>query len=256
MSVPEAFVIALPGVLVLYFAALYAGAYALFRSTAPARMQRSSAAAYLVFLGAALGILSGSTSLSKQFGIPDLAALWLLVAVVSGIGLFVMEHRISKTLSRWTASFGTRTRMLLDGGTHRLTHRAHNRVAFITQSGATAVGEELLYRGMSQQVLTDGTHLGPWQSAVIVSVVFGAAHYYFGLRNVGLKTIDGMAWSALSIWTGSLLAPIVSHLCFQLCVERQLHRMTSIAATSATVAMTSRSGLTSQELSQELGARP
>jgi len=81
-------------------------------------------------------------------------------------------------------------------------------------SGFAAVGEEVLWRGYllayAQATATVTAEMG----LVISAVSFGSNHAYFGWRNVVSKSLLGLAWGGLFLVTGSLVAPIVSHLAF------------------------------------------
>ncbi len=64
--------------------------------------------------------------------------------------------------------------------------------------------------------------LGAWAASAVTAgmglaisaVAFGSNHAYFGWRNVVSKSVLGLAWGGLFLATGSLVAPVVSHLAF------------------------------------------
>lgn len=73
---------------------------------------------------------------------------------------------------------------------------------------AAGLGEELLFRGLLQQALTNW--LGTWGSLVAASVVFGLFHP-FTPTYVLLAALAGLVLGVLWLITGNLLAPVVAH---------------------------------------------
>ena len=87
----------------------------------------------------------------------------------------------------------------------------------------TAVSEEYLFRGAMLPALRE-SH--PWPvSLLATAAVFGFHHAAFGVPAVVGKLFSGIAWGTLALWTGTLLAPLVSHLCFQFLVFRRIRRL-------------------------------
>jgi membrane protease YdiL (CAAX protease family) len=73
---------------------------------------------------------------------------------------------------------------------------------------AAGIGEELLFRGLLQTVF-DGW-FGAWGALVAASIVFGLAHFItptYALFAIGMGAWLGGVW----LWSGNLLAPLVTH---------------------------------------------
>lgn len=71
-----------------------------------------------------------------------------------------------------------------------------------------AIGEELLFRGVIQKILTDWTkniHWGIWISAIL----FSALHLQF--YGFIPRMLLGVAFGYLLVWSGSVWLPIVAH---------------------------------------------
>jgi membrane protease YdiL (CAAX protease family) len=81
-------------------------------------------------------------------------------------------------------------------------------------SGFAAVVEEMLWRGYLLAYAQTTATVTAGMGLVISAVAFGSNHAYFGWRNVVSKSILGLVWGGLFLVTGSLVAPIVSHLAF------------------------------------------
>lgn len=70
------------------------------------------------------------------------------------------------------------------------------------------IGEEYLYRGLLSVLLT------PFGAGVYVAssaVLFGANHFVGGPREIVLKTGNGALYAVLFLGTGSLVAPVLAH---------------------------------------------
>lgn len=79
---------------------------------------------------------------------------------------------------------------------------------------AAVIGEEIAWRGYLLLFFCGvlGFH---WATGLMLSAAaFGLNHYYFGMREIMAKSVLGLLWGGLLLATGSLLAPIASHLAF------------------------------------------
>jgi uncharacterized protein len=78
-----------------------------------------------------------------------------------------------------------------------------------------AFGEEMVYRGYLMNRVTDlvGKSRAGWATALLlVSVVFGLAHYYQGITGITENFIDGLLLGLIYFAAGrNLWAPIVAH---------------------------------------------
>jgi membrane protease YdiL (CAAX protease family) len=216
------FVALLPVLLAGYFAVVYTVAYRMFGTAALQHIRRLGAVVYAAFLLAVWMVLDRYVSLGSLWRVPGDGIMWAGIAVATGIGLFVFELRASVTLSRLASSKRSGSWWLMEGDS-RATIEAEGRSwGFAARSIVIVVLEEMVYRGQVLTVLRSEVTRSAIIAVVITAGVFGLNHYWFGLRNVGLKSVDGVIWGWAVIASGSLLAPILSHLVFQACVWRRL----------------------------------
>lgn len=83
---------------------------------------------------------------------------------------------------------------------------------------ASGVGEELLFRGFLQQMLTDiffsGEHAA-WLGLIVSSLLFGLLHIGPNIKTFWpwtvMAVVLGAAFGAMYLYTGNLLAPILAH---------------------------------------------
>jgi membrane protease YdiL (CAAX protease family) len=81
-------------------------------------------------------------------------------------------------------------------------------------ASAAVIGEEIAWRGYLLTFFS-GTLSLHWATGLVLSAAsFGLNHYYFGVREIVAKSVLGLLWGGLFLATGSLLAPIASHLVF------------------------------------------
>jgi membrane protease YdiL (CAAX protease family) len=76
------------------------------------------------------------------------------------------------------------------------------------------VSEEFLYRGfliaVFVRLFADST-LSVWIAALLSSALFGIGHLYQGKRGIITTFIVGILFSAIRIWSGSLVPAMVAH---------------------------------------------
>lgn len=217
----------------------FAGVFFLLSLLVPQRasaiMERSGGQFYLAFLTIPMLIvlidsyLDGTLScmgmrlpaiLSQETCFAVLAGA--AVAVVTGGLLFYNELYVSIALRRLMNRLNPRAGVLMDGKSSSLTRQSTAFVPFMGISLYICFAEELLWRGFLPWYLTAEFEWSAWAAVLVSSVLFGFNHIYFGLRNMMLKTLDGIVWSVLLFATSSLLIPFLSHLTFQIFVWRRL----------------------------------
>lgn len=83
---------------------------------------------------------------------------------------------------------------------------------------ASGIGEELLFRGFLQQILTEAVFSGAaadWLGLVATSVVFGLLHIGPDIKKfwpwTAMAVILGAGFGWMYLYTGNVLAPIVAH---------------------------------------------
>ena len=174
---------------------------------------------------------------------PDMAPLpaWLggplvlLAAGAVGLLLYVNELMLSAQVRRLLTRDGRAPiNALVQGRSAALgALGAPPMGSFMAASALTSFAEELVWRGFLVYWLTSRWGLPLPQALILPALLFGINHAYFGLRNVMLKTVDGVVWGLLLVLTSSILAPFVSHLAFQYLVWRRLDRRHRTAVASS-----------------------
>jgi membrane protease YdiL (CAAX protease family) len=219
----EVVVLALPMLLALYFAAAYTVAYAVFRSSAPQRMVSLAAPLYAIFLLGVWATLRLQAPLTHAWAIPEPPVTWLAAALALGPALFVFELWSSTLVNRRTRDAdGSMVWKLIEGDTQQVAEAENPSLTFGIWSAVLVVLEEIVYRGLCITVLRSSLLPSTTLAVICSAGIFGLCHYWFGLRNVALKTIDGTVWGWLAVGSGSLFTPILSHLAFQAFVWRRL----------------------------------
>jgi uncharacterized protein len=85
------------------------------------------------------------------------------------------------------------------------------RVVFFAVVFTVAICEEVIFRGFVQRVFED------WAGSLAIAgiagsaAMFAVAHLYQGRRGVITTFVVGLLFASIRFWTGSLLAPLVSH---------------------------------------------
>jgi len=84
-----------------------------------------------------------------------------------------------------------------------------------------AVFEELLWRGLGVREV-QAQYAGAEEAGIIAAgvVLFGACHFYFGLRAVFTKSICGLAWTGLTVLALGIIPALASHIAYQVAVAR------------------------------------
>ena len=119
----------------------------------------------------------------------DTTALRWVVAVAIGFGLLVAIETAYEAATRHATGKG------ISGERERyesaLPSWAGSRRAETGVLSVVAALEEFLYRGVALAGLIGWADLSKPLAAGIVSVAFGAAHWYYGPRQMWLKAVDG-----------------------------------------------------------------
>ncbi len=83
-------------------------------------------------------------------------------------------------------------------------------------------GEEVFFRGFLQGAL--GRVFNPWMALVLVSILFGLAHYV-SLRYAIVTALIGAYLGALFLWTGNLFVPMAVHALYDFVAILMILRM-------------------------------
>jgi len=230
----------------------YGLAYFALAGMAPSRtgemMARWGGIVYLILMLAPLaGVLwflrLGHAPVSaKQLGvwIPTLAPLpgWLTaalcipLAMVLGRVLFMMELLLSVQVKRLLGRHPG-VSAVLEGQSGQVARHVPTLTHYLASSTPIVLVEEFLWRGFLIFFLIWYLHLPTLAAVGVAAVSFGLNHLYFGLRNIALKTMEGLIWGLMLVSTASLLGPILSHLTFQYFVWRRLDRRARAAQGAA-----------------------
>jgi membrane protease YdiL (CAAX protease family) len=105
---------------------------------------------------------------------------------------------------------------LMDGHTEETTRQMRSLPpsALLALTTGAILAEEVLWRGYLYRFLESYEMFPPAAALGLAALSFGSIHLHFGLRGAATKCIAGLAWGGLFLLTGSLLAPVASHLAF------------------------------------------
>jgi membrane protease YdiL (CAAX protease family) len=81
---------------------------------------------------------------------------------------------------------------------------------FLLLAAVAAIGEEYLFRGYAQGVLTE-VFGSPWPAVALTSISFGVSHGYQKLIGIVRATLLGFLLAVPVVRTGSLFPAIVAH---------------------------------------------
>jgi membrane protease YdiL (CAAX protease family) len=153
----------------------------------------------------------------RAFGLSPFVGLMviLIVGTTTGFLFFYNELYLSRILSRLTRRSAFVHR-LSEGKSEEavLQLQQGSLVLFLIVSLFIAFAEEFLWRAYLLHYLGRRLSLPLGLALLISAASFGLNHYYFGLRNVFLKTLTGLLWGGLYLVTSSLLVCVVSHFTF------------------------------------------
>lgn len=187
-------------------------------------------------LAAAVAEPASRRLISHQFTLVDssaaLTALVVLVAGVVGLGQFLLESRAG---IREPRGGGDPSARMIDGRTDNWRAFNPRPATYIVLAAVVVLAEEVIWRGVLINGLIERSGWPEVAALAVTSVAFGFNHYYFGLRNIVLKTVFGAILGLLLLITHSLAAPIAAHLVFEVVVGVQLlgHRPLVAEATHA-----------------------
>ncbi len=130
--------------------------------------------------------------------LPSPDAIGSATSVVAGLAFAALVIVVSRAMDRWFIWSRRVTEMLAEI-IGPLTSRE---IAVLAATSGLA--EEMLFRGAMQP------SLGLW----VTSLIFGMAHGYFDrtlLPWTVMAAVVGLGLGSLTLWTGSLLAPVLAH---------------------------------------------
>ncbi|MFF4371590.1 type II CAAX prenyl endopeptidase Rce1 family protein [Streptomyces sp. NPDC001594] len=161
-------------------------------------------AAYLVVTAAALAVAADGGFLPGALPGRAPGVLWLPAAAAVGAALVGAEFAVG-ALPRLAAGAGLpRLAVHRDGGAAS--------AGYAVSVLATAVAEELLYRGLWIGVLHERLHLPAGVAVAVAAVAYAVGHLFFGGLAVAQKALSGAVFGLLLVVSGSLAVPLVAHL--------------------------------------------
>ena len=143
-----------------------------------------------------------------------------VLGVASGAALYHIERRAWRALDPAPApAFSAKVdrRYLTDGKTTETVRNLQALPVPLLLGLITfiVVVEEVLWRGYLIGYAEDVLGVPRAVALAASALAFGINHLYFGLRNAGAKVVEGAVWGLLFVF-GGLLAPVLSHLTFNL----------------------------------------
>lgn len=161
--------------------------------------------------------------LGYPFGHGGPAAVVSTVAAgLAGVAIFAGELTLSVLFSRTRVRASLLRHPLVEGATPSLRAVYPTVRNFVVPALLIGTAEELLWRGY---LIGGAERRWGWsagQALVVSALAFGLNHYIFGLRNVVLKSLSGLAWGSMFLLSGSLWMPVASHAAFNVCAWRRL----------------------------------
>ncbi|MFJ3794210.1 type II CAAX prenyl endopeptidase Rce1 family protein [Kitasatospora sp. NPDC090091] len=161
-------------------------------------------AAYLVVTGLALAVAASGGFTPDTLTDWRADAFWLPAAALAGAALVGAEFLV-----------GAVPRLLQ--GAHGLRLAVHRSSGVATPGYAaailaTAVAEELLYRGLWTGLLHQRLELPTGVAIAVAALAYALGHLFFGGLAVVQKTLSGAVFGVLLVVSGSLAVPLVAHL--------------------------------------------
>ncbi len=204
-------------------------AFTLAAARGPAAQEAMSARSSVIYLAilmtyttAAIGLVEpGAERLFAP--LPDHLLPTILltgVGVAAGYALLFVELELSLRLARRRRDGGISSVSAGGRGTQRAAAATAGRW-FMLQAVLFAVLEELLWRGIGVREV-QAQYGGAAEAGIIAAgvVLFGACHFYFGLRAVFTKSMCGLAWTGLTVLALGIIPALASHLAYQVAVAR------------------------------------
>lgn len=180
----------------------------------------------LVPLGAVLANGAGRRDVGNALS--DLggtsAPLLAAAAVALGVLLYFADAA--------TANFGPAerarqraTNTIMEGRFAALQRFRPAPAVFLALAVLVVGAEEIVWRGYLIRAIQSHGVQGQLLVTTLAAASYGLNHYYFGVRNVLVKSFHGLVWGIIFVSTGSLLVPLISHMTFEVLVGRQFwHR--------------------------------
>jgi membrane protease YdiL (CAAX protease family) len=150
-----------------------------------------------------LGILSLLTGEVRAGERPSLPVL-VVLGLGAGLALYLATAVFLSLVRRWTTLTRHASALYARRGELPLV------AVIVLAAGVTAGGEELLWRGVVQNVAVGA--VGSVAGAVLAWGAYVAANAFSGSLPVILGAlVGGAVWTALAIWTGGVAASLACH---------------------------------------------
>ncbi|WP_409346781.1 CPBP family intramembrane glutamic endopeptidase [Paenibacillus sp. MBLB4367] len=89
-------------------------------------------------------------------------------------------------------------------------------LGFVFVAITVGICEEIMFRSFMYEYIKEHLSLGALWSLIIASIIFALGHYIQGIGGVIVSLVLGLFLGTLYIWGGTLLAPILVHILFDL----------------------------------------
>ncbi|RVU41962.1 CPBP family intramembrane metalloprotease [Rheinheimera riviphila] len=203
-------ILSFPLILVLYFACII-WVLQLMNAKATQVLQDYSALFYGLLLLALICGLATQPDGRWMPATPQIPQSWqtiwlCLLALLSGYGLFKAEGWLIAKLSSGKAQ------------AHQAVRHQAGHWWILPVMVLIVVIEELIWRGYLPSNINEQWQIGGLAAAITASVAFGLHHLFYGWIHVLLKSGYGLLWLLFYQATGTLWAPVLSHLAFNVAV--------------------------------------
>ncbi|MFJ7962460.1 CPBP family intramembrane glutamic endopeptidase [Streptomyces sp. NPDC096324] len=182
---------------------------------APARNRARTAtvgvpAIYLIVTALAVAIAMSGHFTPGQLGAWRTGLPWIPVAVGSGVAMVGAEFALGAVPKVLRGVRGLRLSVQT---------AAPAGPGYLASIALTAVVEELLYRGLWIGVLEHSLHWSAGWAICCAAAGYALGHFFFGGLAVFQKALSGVVFGVLLVASGSLLVPVLAHLCQNLTVH-------------------------------------
>lgn len=172
----------------------------------------------VLFIAIRLGILDkiGLRLPSDLFRISMIGA-----GILVGIALYCIELHLSRFFGRISNSIWPSSKAERTSGRNLSNSYFPRFYILVLLSIGISFCEEFIWRGFLITLLRSNLSLSLWVSIMLSSIFFGLNHYYFGLRAIISKTLDGAIWGLLFVSTRNVIIPFISHAALDIWVWKE-----------------------------------
>ena len=137
--------------------------------------------------------------------------LWAVSAIAAGCAVIALEFGLGAAPHLLRGKRGLRFGVMVAASSVDAT--------FVASVAATAIAEELLYRGLWIGTLHERLGLASAAAVLAAAFAYALGHVFFGMNIVAQKTVTGAVFGALLVASGSLAVPLIAHVTQNLAVS-------------------------------------